>query len=547
MPLSLNVLSSGQEVSKNGGRKVRVQFCWINWGGPLGMSEGVSVLSGELAAAGHSVDIVHFHESLPGPQSENACAELLASRKPEVALFSFGTNQKYVACRIVTRFKELCPDVPTLAGGVHSTLTPEEPLSWGSLDYVFVGEADGRLDEIVQLLADGHDISHLPNIGCMRDGVMKRNPVGPLPDVTFQHEPYWEGIDHRDLCIRTRGIVNVVAGRGCPYRCAYCHNAGLIDLYRSDLQVPVSKIGFTRTRDPHALLRECIRYREICGEHLKTFIWGDDMAVMSRDFLRTWAEIYPREFPDIPFGLNATLNFLDEEVVELLARAGCNLVKFGLESGSARLRKFMRRPDFRENTVRAALERLNRHGINSRAYVMVGIPSETVDEMLSTFRLAAELRIDTVRPSILFPYPGTPVYDHCVENDLIDHELLATVPNYYTRSVLRGWDADMDRLLRRIMDAYPILMNAELGGEVGAAFESLARPVLESSIEDWEAGLGKEVLATQQELNARFLKSGATFYAVPFPDRPDASFLMRKRARPLVNIDDTPNRDIDAA
>lgn len=526
---------------------LKIHFAWINWGGPLGMSEGVSILAGELADAGHDVRIIHYHESLPGPQTEDEVAAALAEGDPDAVLFSFGTNQAIVTRRICNRFKELRPQTPTMGGGVHCTLTPEEPLSWGSMDYVFIGEADGRLDEILTKLCSGEDISDVPNIACKRRGFIKKNRVAPLPDVAFQHEPYWKGVDFKDLCIRMRGLVSVLAGRGCPYRCAYCHNAGLIDLYRTDLQVPVSKIGFTRTRDPYALLAECIKYREICGPHLKTFSWGDDMAVMSKPFLRTWAEIYPKEFPDTPFALNATLNFLDEEVVSLLAKAGCNLVRFGLESGSARLRKFMRRPDYREQVVVEALERLNRHGINSRAYVIVGIPTETKEELLSTFSMGAQLRIDTVRPSILFPYPGTPIYDYCVENDLIDHEVLSTVRNYYSRTVLRGFDEEMSMLLGRVMDIYPVLMNAEFEGDVGDAFAPLKRKVLETPERDWTSGVREEVLDQQQILNARFRRSGHSFYAVPFLDRPDVSFLIRPRSRPLVNVDDTPNLSINAA
>jgi radical SAM superfamily enzyme YgiQ (UPF0313 family) len=344
-----------------------------------------------------------------------------------------------------------------------------------------------------------------------------------------------------------RGNVDVLAGRGCPYRCTYCHNAGLIELYRHDLEVPVAQIGFTRTRDPHALLAECVKYREICGEHLKMFSWGDDMAVMSKPFLRTWAEIYPREFPDTPFAINATLNFIDDEIAELLDRAGCNLVKFGLESGSARLRSFLRRPDYRERVVVEALDRLRRHGINSRAYVLVGIPTETKEELLSTFRLAAELRIDTVRPGILFPYPGTPIYDYCVEHDLIDHDLLGQVRNYYERTVLRGFDAEMTLLIGRILDVYPVLMNAELPGEVGRAYAPLAALALEASEEEWRGGARERVLSEQAALNAELRRGRSTFYAVPFPDRPDASFLLRPRRRPFVNVDDAPNRDVDAA
>ncbi len=526
---------------------MRVQFAWINWGGPIGISQGVAILSAELAEAGHDVDVVHYHESLPGPKTEAECAELIVSRDPDVVLFSFGTNQAIVARRIATRLKELRPQLPTMGGGVHCTLTPDEPLGWGSMDYAFVGEADGRLDKLVTMMGRGEDISDEPNVASIRKGFLKRPPLAPLPDVEKQHQPYWDGIDYRDLARRMRGIVDVVAGRGCPYRCTYCHNAGIIDLYRKDYQIPVSKIGYTRVRDPESLLAECVKYREICGEELKAFCWGDDMAVMSKDFLRSWAEIYPREFPDTPFALNATLNFLDDEVVELLARAGCNLVKFGLESGSARLRKFIRRPDYKEQTVVDALARLRRHGINSRAYVLVGIPTETPEELMSTFELAASLRIDTVRPGILYPYPGTPLYDYCIEHDLIDWELLESVRNCYSQTVLRGFDDRMKRLVGRILDVSPMLMNAHLGGSVGEAFAPLARRALEASDAEWAGGLRDEVLDEQQALNRRFRAAAQEFYAVPFPDRPDACFLWRKRIRPLVNIDDSPNLDIDAA
>jgi anaerobic magnesium-protoporphyrin IX monomethyl ester cyclase len=526
---------------------MRVQFAWINWGGPLGMSQGVSILAAELAGAGHDVEVVHYHESLPGPQSEHECAERIAAGDPDVVLFSFGTNQAAVTRRIATRLKELRPELPTMGGGVHCTLAPEEPLGWGCMDYVFIGEADGRMDEVVSRIGRGQEISGLPNIGSRRQGMVRKNPVGSLPDVSNQHRPYFEGIDYANLCARMRGSVDVIAGRGCPYRCAYCHNAGLIELYRGDLQLPVSKLGFLRTRDPDQLLAECVEYRKVCGDDLKTFTWGDDMAVMSKPFLRAWADKFPSAIPNVPFGLNATLNFVDDEVAELLARGNCNLVKFGLESGSARLRRFMRRPDYRDETVIGALERLQRHGINSRAYVIVGAPTETYDELLSTFELAARLGIDTVRPSIFFPYPGTPLYTYCLENDLIDWEVLHSVQNYYTRSVIRGFEPKMQVLLGRILDVFPMLMNHHLGGAVGRSFAPLAERALRASEREWMAGERERLLEEQQLLNQKLRRQGELFYAVPFADRPDACFLLRERERPLVNIDDTPNLRIDAA
>ncbi len=523
---------------------MRVAFVWCNWGGPLGMSQGVSILASELADAGHEVGVEHYHEDLPGPQTPDECAASVAARNPDVVMFSFGTNQAAVARKIADQVKRLMPDVPTLAGGVHCTLTPEEPLRWGSIDYVFVGEADGHMDRLISLLGEGKGIEDEPNVGCLRQGLLRRSKIAPLPDVSEQARPFWEGIDYRDLCVRMRGIIDVVAGRGCPYRCKYCHNAGLIELYKNDMKLPVSKLGFTRTRSAQDLLEECLRYVEICGEHIKMFSWGDDMAVMSKPFLRDWARLYPAAIPNIPFALNATLNFLDDEVVDLLAEANCSLVKFGLESGSRRLRRFMQRPDYKDEIITAALTRMRRHGINARAYAMVGIPTETKEELLSTFDQAADLRLDSVRPSIFFPYPGTPAHDYCVEHDLIDYDVLENVHNYYTRSVLRGFDEEMHHLIGRMMDTYPMLMNARLGGEVGAAYEPLRALALEAPEDAWRSGIREHTLAEQQKLNRQFRRSKHEFYAVPFPDRPDASFLMRERSRKLPNIDDTPNPQI---
>ena len=525
---------------------VRVEFVWNNWGGPLGMSQGVSILASEIADAGHDVRVSHFHESLPGPDTVEGLAASIAARRPEVVLFSFGSNQAAITRRVAKELRRLLPSVPMLAGGVHCTLTPEEPLSWGTLDYVFVGEADGHMARLIGLLGEGKSIADQPNIASAQPLGIKRNKIAPLPDVSRQARPFWDGIDYRDLCIRMRGIVDVVAGRGCPYRCKYCHNAGLIELYRHDMDLPVAKLGFTRSRLADDLLEECLAYKRICGEHLKMFSWGDDMAVMSKPFLRRWAELYPAAIPDVPFALNATLNFLDEEVVSLLAQANCALLKFGLESGSKRLRKFMMRPDYKDHVITDALERLRRYGINTRAYVMVGIPTETRAELLSTFDEAAKLRIDAVRPSIFFPYPGTPAYDYCVEHDLIDWDVLESVHNYYTRSVVRGFDDEMHRLIGRVMEVHPILMNAKLGGEVGAAYEPLRELALDTPEDEWSGGVREAVLRMQQDLNARFRATGQEFYGVPFPDRPDAAFLMRKRARPLPNIDDTPDMHVPA-
>ena len=517
---------------------MRVVFVWINRGGPLGMSQGVSMLATELAEAGHDVTVLHDHESLPAcPTLEHTLRRLLAA-DPAVVLLSFGTNQAPLALALAADVRRVRPGLPVMAGGVHATLSPGDVLRSGAVGHVFQGEADGRMDRLVQRLAAGDDLADEPGVALLVRGEVHRTPVGPLPDPRRQRLPYLAGIDYRDLCLRMRGTVDVCAGRGCAYQCTYCHNAGLAGLYRADLGRLAAGRARLRMRDPLALLEECRRYRDVCGPALKTFAWGDDVAVSSHPFLEVWAHEYPRLFPDTPFAVNACLPHLDDEAVRLLADAGCNLVKFGLESGSERLRRLLRRPDPALRHLQPALERLERHGLATRAYVIVGLLTETLPELLSTFTMSARLGIDTVRPAVFFPYPGTPLHARCEAEGLIDRVAFDRVRNYYGQSVLRHTDPDVARLIDRIMEIYPILLNAELPGRPGAVFAPLRDRALSGTPADWHAGLRDEVLATQQAWNQRLRDEGAVFYAVPFPDRPDASFLLRRRRRPLVNVDD---------
>ncbi|MDP7573342.1 MAG: radical SAM protein, partial [Myxococcota bacterium] len=112
-----------------------------------------------------------------------------------------------------------------------------------------------------------------------------------------------------------------------------------------------------------------------------------------------------------PFVVNSHVKRLDPRVAAALGRAGCKILKLGIEAGSERVRKevlrrFMTHADIME-TVASAEE----HGLHSSSFVMVGLPSETHAERLETVDVLAEARPGRFRTSFFFPFPGTAGYD----------------------------------------------------------------------------------------------------------------------------------------
>jgi radical SAM superfamily enzyme YgiQ (UPF0313 family) len=95
--------------------------------------------------------------------------------------------------------------------------------------------------------------------------------------------------------------------------------------------------------------------------------------------------------------------------------AGCVRVKIGVESGSDRILKKVKK-NITIQQIRDAVTLIKNVGIDFTIYLMVGFPSETKEEMQDTLNLAHELDPTYCSISILAPYPGTEIYDDLLKS-----------------------------------------------------------------------------------------------------------------------------------
>jgi radical SAM superfamily enzyme YgiQ (UPF0313 family) len=187
---------------------------------------------------------------------------------------------------------------------------------------------------------------------------------------------------------------NMVASRGCPYRCNWCAK-------------PISGNAF-QLRPPAAVAEEMKQLKARAGvQH----IWfGDDVFALDRHWVRQFAEEVVARSASIPFKIQSRANLMTDDTVRHLKTAGCAEVWMGVESGSQAVLNAMDK-GLDLHSVIAARQRLKTAGIRACYFLQLGYPGEAWPELQQTIEFVRETRPDDIGVSFSYPLPGTPFYD----------------------------------------------------------------------------------------------------------------------------------------
>jgi radical SAM superfamily enzyme YgiQ (UPF0313 family) len=127
-----------------------------------------------------------------------------------------------------------------------------------------------------------------------------------------------------------------------------------------------------------------------------------------------------------------------------MAQAGLAGLFLGFESGSDRVLKFIRKGTTLAKNLEAARV-CRRYGIRIWANYMLGLPTETEEEIKETIAMLKEIDPDYYSPAFYTPYPGNDLYEYCMEHDLSlvkDHDSYSRNP---TEPKIRGHDPEFLR------------------------------------------------------------------------------------------------------
>lgn len=309
--------------------------------------------------------------------------------------------------------REIVPEATTIVGGPHPSCLPEYVLEdMDAMDYAFVGEGEIGFPLFCEgILGDG-DVSAVPGLAYRSGERVLKNEKHVQLDLDQLPKVRWEDLDVHSYptFLTSLPFIPVMATRGCPYQCTYCAGFNIVG----------RKMRF---RSVENVIEELQHLKRI--HNITAFNFSDDELTLNRDYFVSLC----RAMIDAKLNLRwecsngVRLDTLDEEVLDLMYRAGCRYISVGIESGSDRiLTKIKKKVDIATIKERLALVRQSK--IIPQGLFMLGFPGETREEMLQTIQLAIDLDIDKTNFSIFMPLPGSEAFDDLVKEGLISLDTL---------------------------------------------------------------------------------------------------------------------------
>jgi anaerobic magnesium-protoporphyrin IX monomethyl ester cyclase len=372
---------------------------------PLGTLYAASALK-----AGN-ISVAVFDTMLSDPDT-NFTAALEQQRPRLVVIYEDDFN--FLSKMCLTRMRELAWQLArraqsagavVIAHGSDATDQTQLYLRNG-VDFVLLGEAEQTLVELCSALLSYRSYSDIAGLVYLDPAGNYVQTEGKAPKNASWNalpRPSRELIDlepYRQAWSTAHGhfSTNLVASRGCPYRCNWCAK-------------PISGDKF-QIRSARLVADEIRELKEVYGvQH----IWfGDDVFALNHHWVQEFADEIESMQCSLPFKIQSRADLMTQTTVANLKRAGCAEIWMGVESGSQKVLNAMDK-GLRVSDVIAARARLSEESIRACYFLQFGYPGETWEDIQQTIELVRSTRPNDIGISLSYPLPGTVFYERVQE------------------------------------------------------------------------------------------------------------------------------------
>ena len=380
-------------------------YAWIN--------HGLCSLSACLKKEKHIVKLIDLRE-LSG--WDDVRSEIENFQPDVVGITSMSVDFDYAieTAKIVKSCKQ---DIKVVMGGPHPSIMPNEIEVNQNVDHIIVGEGEisfiKLLDDIEKkhkvekiIIGEHPDLDNLPFIDRELFN-LKESPIERFLGVPF---------------------VTLVAGRGCIYNCSFCQPA--------ERKIFGNKV---RRRSVANVINELEELRD--RYNFQSFMFHDDCLTEDRKWIMEFCAAYRRSKFNKPFVCQSRADIIckNEDMVRFMKQAGLAMLLIGFESGNQRVLNFLRKGTKVEMNYRAA-KICNKYGIRIWANYMLGIPTETKEEVMDTVRMIHAIKPYRPSPAFFTPHPGSDLYEYCRAKSLSLFESYANYSRSPKEAKIKGVD-----------------------------------------------------------------------------------------------------------
>jgi anaerobic magnesium-protoporphyrin IX monomethyl ester cyclase len=349
-------------------------------------------------------------------------AQRILDTKPDVVGFSLMTPQLMTALATSALLKQSRPNLTIVLGGAHVDSTKGDAFEIADcFDFAIHGEGEYPMVEVCRNIRDKGKlgpngienlqecIQEVPNV-VYRDRQTREIVTNAarafLMDLDQLPSVDYDMVNMNNYTVPTlKGrVISMMLSRGCPFKCTYC-------------DAPITMGKKIRFWSMDRIVADIKFYKEKYG--VSDFSFRDSTFTAKKTWVAEFCQRLIDANLNIRWRINTRANLVPPPLLELMAKAGCYTINFGVESGDDEiLRRIKKEVDLEE--VIDAFERCRKLGIRTYATFLMGSPGETEDSARRTLQFSKRIRPSLAMFFVATCYPGTPMYDEALASGEVE-------------------------------------------------------------------------------------------------------------------------------
>jgi len=336
-----------------------------------------------LKKAGHEIKV--FKEDMIRVYNEKTDELHTSIKEADVIGITAVTHSVNRAYRIADAIKRKYPDKRIIMGGSHASALPHEALQ--HVDQVVIGEGENVVKDVFE--------------GANKNQIVYGTRLD-INDVPVLDLDLLQGFKNKNGKIKLK-TAPIMASRGCPHNCIFC----------SVTQMFGRKY---RIKDADLVMEEVMkRY----NEGFRSLFFYDDNFAANHNKTKIFLEKLIQADLDLTWSSQFSIHVAkDKELIDLLNRAGCTTLFIGVESINPQALKDYNKSQS-VSLIIESIDTLLSAGLKVHSMFILGAESDNAKTIEETIHFSRDSKSTTAQFSILFPIPGTKLYNMMNKQDRI--------------------------------------------------------------------------------------------------------------------------------
>lgn len=350
----------------------------------------------------HSVNVI---DSQVDKKSYRDLKKAIQDITPDIVGISCITLNLNDTIKTAKLVKQISSKIKVIVGGQHVYLYPKETYDLGNIDFIIRGEGEITFLDIINNITDTSKLRSLKGLFFKYNNKYINNGVteliNSLDDLPFPARDLVPYNKYKTLLSNNETVTSIITSRGCPFKCIFCNRPHLGNTYRE--------------RSPENVLAEM---KSCVSLGITNFVFCDDTFSLNLTRAKNICKLLIKSKLNISFSIRTRVDSVDETLIGLLKKAGCKSIHYGVESGSSRILKILKK-EYDLSQICHAFKITKANKIQTMAYIMIGNPSENKSDIKLTKRIIKTIKPDYLHLTILTIFPGTEIYKNAISRKII--------------------------------------------------------------------------------------------------------------------------------